>query len=91
MAQPLPPGSPSPPGPPGLIGSFIDTTTGPLPRKAVLLVAPVTIFYGLAIISIGLRIWGKMIKKNTIRFNDYAIFIAAIFATGYLSICWLGE
>lgn len=65
--------------------------TGHLPERAVLLVAPVTTFYLLAIICVGLRIWAKKLKKNSLRFNDYAIFIATLFATAYLSICWLGK
>ncbi|KAF1949854.1 hypothetical protein CC80DRAFT_456784 [Byssothecium circinans] len=96
MAPQVPPGSPGssgPPGtsprPPGLTGPFVNLAARPLPERAILLVTPVTIFYSLAIVCIGLRIWSKIIKKNSIRFSDYAIFVAAIFATGYLSICWL--
>ncbi|KAF2686352.1 hypothetical protein K458DRAFT_486331, partial [Lentithecium fluviatile CBS 122367] len=79
----------SPLGPPVPQGPFIDTRAKPLPSRAILLVAPVTSFYILALICIGLRIWSKRLKKNSLRFSDYAIFVAAIFATGYLSICWI--
>ncbi|KAH8722614.1 hypothetical protein GQ44DRAFT_774872 [Phaeosphaeriaceae sp. PMI808] len=93
MAAQVPPSTPSalstPPIAPGLAGPFLDLTAEPISNNAFALVVPVTIFYSLAIICIGLRIWAKLIKKNAIRFNDYAIFVAAIFATGYLCICWL--
>ena len=96
---PSSPGTAAPVGPPGgpgakvnplLAGPFLNTS-GALRPDAVRLVTPVTIFYILAIISIGFRVWAKRIKKNALRFNDYAIFIAAAFATGYLAICWLGK
>jgi hypothetical protein len=93
----IPEGPPAsgPPAPPALDvsppGGFANTRTGHLPKRAVLLVAPITIIYTLAMVCIVLRVWGKRIKKNVLRFNDYAIFVAAIFATAYLSICWLGK
>ncbi|KAI1643796.1 uncharacterized protein F4817DRAFT_348677 [Daldinia loculata] len=70
-------------------GPFIDPAKESLPPRAVLLVAPVTTFFILAIICIGLRLWAKRIKKISLRFTDYAIIVAAVFSAGYLSICWL--
>jgi hypothetical protein len=72
-------------------GGFANTRDGPLPERAALLVGPVTAFYMLAIVCVGLRIWAKRFKKNSLRFNDYAIFIATLIATGYLAICWIGR
>ncbi|KAH6657930.1 hypothetical protein BKA67DRAFT_656166 [Truncatella angustata] len=60
-----------------------------MPPRAVLLVVPVTTFFILAIACIGLRLWAKRIKKTSLRFCDYAILVAAVFAAGYLGICWL--
>ncbi|KAJ4288099.1 hypothetical protein N0V90_012116 [Kalmusia sp. IMI 367209] len=98
MSPQVTPGAATPAGPSGpaggkpvnplLAGPFLDTS-GALQPDAVRLVTPITVFYILAIISIGLRIWAKRIKKNALRFNDYAIFVAAVFATGYLAIIWL--
>jgi hypothetical protein len=90
-----PPGGPPagpPVGPPPVNPKlFVDTRAGPLPHKAVLLVAPITTFYIIALICIGLRVWAKRIKKTNLRFTDYAIFVAFTFATGYLGLCWLGK
>ncbi|KAI1458187.1 hypothetical protein F4805DRAFT_474625 [Annulohypoxylon moriforme] len=69
--------------------SFVNLSKESLPPKAILLVTPITIFYTLAIICIGLRLWAKRIKKTPFRFCDFAILIAAVFATGYFAICWL--
>ncbi|RYP04375.1 hypothetical protein DL765_010215 [Monosporascus sp. GIB2] len=80
----------SPPGlPPVPEGPFINPLGEPLPPRAVLLVAPLTAFFVLAMICIGLRLWAKRIKKNSLRFCDHAIVVAAVFATGYIAICWL--
>ncbi|KAI0846347.1 hypothetical protein F5Y00DRAFT_264728 [Daldinia vernicosa] len=78
-----------PSGPPVPTGPFIDPAKESLPPRAVLLVAPVTTFFILAILCIGLRLWAKRIKKISLRFTDYAIIVAAVFSVGYLSICWL--
>jgi hypothetical protein len=60
-------------------------------ERAVLLVGPVTAFYILDLIALALRVWARHIKKTAWRLSDYAIFIAAIFGTGYIAICWIGE
>lgn len=72
-------------------GPFIDPSEHSLPPRAVLLVTPITIFFGLALTCIGLRLWAKRIKKTSLRFSDYAILVAAVFGAGYFTICWLGK
>jgi hypothetical protein len=70
-------------------GPFIDPATEPMPEKAILLVAPVTTFFILALVCIGLRLWSKKIKKTSLRFSDYSVLVAAVFAAGYLALTWL--
>lgn len=72
-------------------GGWIDPSNEPIPTRAALLVGPVTAFYILALGAIGLRVWSRHIKKISWRLSDYAVLIAALFGTGYLAICWLGE
>ncbi|KAI0380182.1 hypothetical protein F5Y04DRAFT_100416 [Hypomontagnella monticulosa] len=70
-------------------GGYINPSQVPLSHKAVLLVGPVTAFYILDIAALALRVWARHVKRASWRFNDYAVFIAAIFGTGYFAICWL--
>ncbi|KAI1308252.1 hypothetical protein F5Y03DRAFT_95715 [Xylaria venustula] len=70
-------------------GDYIDPSRDPISPKATVLVGPVTAFYILDIAALALRVWARHIKKATWKLSDYAIFIATIFATGYVAICWL--
>ncbi|KAI0424553.1 hypothetical protein F5Y09DRAFT_353289 [Xylaria sp. FL1042] len=70
-------------------GGYIDPSTDPISPKAALLVGPVTVFYVLDLVVLAFRVWARRIKKATWRFSDYAIFIAAVFATGYVALCWI--
>lgn len=72
-------------------GGWINPSQAPMSPRAVLLVGPVTTFYILGLCSIVLRIWARYITKVAWRLSDYAVIIAAIFGTGYIAICWLGE
>jgi hypothetical protein len=36
------------------------------------------IFYSLAVIAVGLRIWAKMILKRNYRIDDYLVFAALV-------------
>jgi hypothetical protein len=72
-------------------GGWIDPSKVPMNHRAVLLLGPVTTFYILALAAIVLRVWARHIKKTSLRLSDYAVFIAAIFGTGYVAMCWLGE
>ncbi|KAK8092857.1 hypothetical protein PG999_014444, partial [Apiospora kogelbergensis] len=69
--------------------AFIDPLNEPIPARAALLVAPLTVFFILDIICICLRIWARQIKKASLRLNDYAILVAIVFAAGYITICWI--
>ncbi|KAI3318674.1 hypothetical protein HD806DRAFT_511541 [Xylariaceae sp. AK1471] len=60
-----------------------------LPPAAVSVVAPITLFFILAITCLGLRLWSIRLKKTTLRFSDYAILFAAVLAAGYLALTWL--
>ncbi|KAI0972308.1 hypothetical protein F4678DRAFT_57575 [Xylaria arbuscula] len=70
-------------------GGYIDPSRDPISPKAALLVGPVTAFYILDLAVLALRVWSRHIKKVTWGLSDYAIFIATIFATGFVAICWL--
>ncbi|KAI0594482.1 hypothetical protein F4775DRAFT_596264 [Biscogniauxia sp. FL1348] len=70
-------------------GGWIDPSEAPMHPRAVLLVGPVTAFYILGLAAIGLKIWARHIKKLSWRLSDYAVFIAAVFGTGYIALCWL--
>ncbi|KAI0175870.1 hypothetical protein GGR52DRAFT_589650 [Hypoxylon sp. FL1284] len=70
-------------------GGWIDPSKALLQQRAVLLVGPVTAFYILDLVALALRVWARRIKKVPWRLNDYAVFVAAIFGTGYFAICWL--
>jgi hypothetical protein len=70
-------------------GGWRDLTKEPINAKAALLVGPVTAFYVVALFAIGLRFWARHLKKAKWRLSDYAVLVAAVFGTGYLSICWL--
>ncbi|KAI1758255.1 hypothetical protein F4782DRAFT_477152 [Xylaria castorea] len=70
-------------------GGWIDPSKVPFSPRAILLVGPITAFYVLALAAIVLRIWARHIKKASWRLSDYAILVAAVFGTGYVSICWL--
>lgn len=72
-------------------GGWRDLTKEPINAKAALLVGPVTAFYVVALFAIGLRFWARHLKKAKWRLSDYAVLVAAVFGTGYLSICWLGK
>lgn len=71
-------------------GGWIDPSKVPMHHEAILLVGPITAFYLLDIAALALRIWARYIKKATWRLSDYAIFIAFLFGTGYIAICWFG-
>jgi hypothetical protein len=72
-------------------GGWIDPSKAPMSQQAILLVGPITTFYILALVAIGMRIYARRIKKISFRLSDYAVFIAALFGTAYVAMCWLGE
>ncbi|KAI0546147.1 hypothetical protein F4679DRAFT_421649 [Xylaria curta] len=77
----------STPAPPP--GGWIDTSKASISPGGAHLVAPVTVFYFLGLIAIGLRFWARRIKKSSWQLSDYAIIVAALNSTGYLIICWI--
>ncbi|OAG08640.1 uncharacterized protein CC84DRAFT_1203964 [Paraphaeosphaeria sporulosa] len=70
-------------------GGWIDPSRATMHYRAVILVAPITAFYILDLLVLLLRAWSRYIKKSSWRLSDYFIFIASIFGTGYIAICWL--
>ncbi|OTA64299.1 hypothetical protein K449DRAFT_394111 [Hypoxylon sp. EC38] len=70
-------------------GGWIDPSKVPMSPKAILLVGPVTAFYILGLVALVLRVWAKQMRKSSWRLSDYAVFIAVIFGTGYVALCWL--
>ncbi|KAI0401751.1 hypothetical protein F4802DRAFT_600753 [Xylaria palmicola] len=84
MSGPTPGSMPVPPP-----GGWIDTSKASISQGGAHLVAPVTIFYLLGLIAIGLRFWARRIKKSSWQLSDYAIIVAALNSTGYLIICWI--
>lgn len=72
-------------------GGWINPSEAPMSQRAVLLVGPVTTFYILGLAAVALRIWARHVKRLSWRLSDYAVFIAVVFGTGYVAICWLGK
>ena len=44
----------------------------------------ITIFWPMAMLSLGLRVWARRIKRVPFVFNDYALFLAAVSSQGDL-------
>ncbi|KAI1360978.1 hypothetical protein F5Y08DRAFT_348291 [Xylaria arbuscula] len=63
--------------------------SGHLSPAAVSVVASVTLFFTLALVCVGLRLWSIRLRKLTLQISDYAILFASVLAAGYLSITWL--
>ena len=57
-----------------------------LPSEGRTLLVVVTVFWCLALIAVALRVWARLIKRQPIVFNDYAAFVALLFASG-VAIC----
>ena len=50
----------------------------PMPEEGVKLVVVVVVFLALCFLMVGLRVWSRVLKRQSLVINDYACFVALV-------------